>query len=90
VPGRVRGSGIAECKVLVTVGYSLHLALLFIHVVRTTLERYASPLSMTWAIWLPPEQGLDFPLLRGMDLLADVLNYTDLTPQIQVSEMVDS
>ncbi len=43
---------------------------------------------MTWAIWLPPEQGLDFPLLRGMDLLADVLNYTDLTPQIQVSEMV--
>ncbi len=43
---------------------------------------------MTWAIWLPPEQGLDFPLLRGMDLLADVLNYTDLTPQIQVSEKV--
>ncbi len=43
---------------------------------------------MTWAIWLPPEQGLDFPLPRGMDLLADVLNYTDLTPQIRVSEMV--
>ncbi len=30
--------GSLNCEVLVTVGYSLHLALLFVHVVRTTLE----------------------------------------------------
>ncbi len=29
-------------------------------------------------------------LAHGEDILADVPNYTDLTPQIQVSEMVDT